>query len=265
MEEKKTGYNFPPLHPNDRCTVSPIVDGAVKMELLPRTARDPKTGEKVKCPPGTTWREWKKQIDEICFEHEKSASREKEYSVNWNAVKGEEYKKKFKEVCDDENVSKTLHSKSLDILKHRQGTDYEDMYLINRFTGKTVASQTKVEYTKGIPEELKHKCVWYNDEIMRVLSKSPGDTFITIHNHAENKPPSGGDFDGAFKNGYYAGLNICHDGTVYYYKVGVKRFSGNLYDATVAKYINMGYTEQEAYESALNQFARDYGITWRKL
>lgn len=63
MEEKKTGYNFPPLHPNDRCTVSPVVDSAVKRELLPRMARDPKTGKKVKCPPGTTWREWKKQIN----------------------------------------------------------------------------------------------------------------------------------------------------------------------------------------------------------
>lgn len=58
MQEKKTGYNFPPLHPNDRCTVSPVIDGATEKSLLPRMSRDPKTGKKVQCPPGTTWEKW---------------------------------------------------------------------------------------------------------------------------------------------------------------------------------------------------------------
>lgn len=151
------------------------------------------------------------------------------------------------------------------MLKHRQGTSYEDIHLINRFTGKVDASQTKVEYTKGVPDELLHNQVWYNEEIKRAISKGNGNKYIAIHNHAESKPPSGGDFAGAFNNGYYLGLNICHNGTIYYYKVGKKKFSAKIYDLTVEKYKKQGYNEEEAYIKTLNVFAKIYGIKWGKL
>lgn len=63
MGEKKTGFNFPPIHPNDRCTVAPVIDSKVVEDtLLPRMARDPKTGKKIEFPAGTTWEEWKKSM-----------------------------------------------------------------------------------------------------------------------------------------------------------------------------------------------------------
>ncbi len=72
MEEKKTGINFPPLHPNDRCTVAPVIDSKVVKEVLsPRKARDPKTGKKVECPAGTTWEEWKNTCIKDLFPKQK--------------------------------------------------------------------------------------------------------------------------------------------------------------------------------------------------
>ena len=53
----------------------------------------------------------------------------------------------------------------MDILKHRNGTDYEDFYLIDMRSGEVKASQTKIEYMPNIEEELKHNRVWYNKEI----------------------------------------------------------------------------------------------------
>lgn len=253
VDKMMPGENAPPMHPNCRCSVAAYEDDEEYEAWLDYLDK------------GGTTEEWEELKNKNQYEMEKSSVKNRKYSVQWDVVKHAAYRDKFEKVYSDANVQELLYEKSVDILKHRQGTDYEDMHLINRFIGKVDASQTKVEYTKGISEELKHNRIWYNDEIKRAVKKNNYGTYITIHNHAESKPPSGGDFDGAFTNGYYAGLNICHDGTIYYYKVGKKRFSGALYDATVAKYQNRGYNEIEAYEATLNQFVEDYGIIWRKL
>ena len=251
VKDMMPGENASPIHPNCRCSAAGYLDREEFDKWLNEINGD---NEKQK--------ETRPQNQ---YEQEKSSNKGAHYSVNWEIIRSAEYKQKFQSISRDENIQNILYKKSIDILKHREGTDYEDMHLINRFTRSTEASQTKVKYTKGIPEELKHNCVWYNDEIKRAIKKHDRGTYITVHNHAESKPPSGGDFEGAFKNGYYAGLNICHDGTIYLYQVGSKIFSGALYDATVAKYQNRGYNENEAYEATLNQFSKEYGITWRRL
>lgn len=265
MKDYEVGVTAPPFHPNCRSTTVPYFDDEITDEEE-RAARNEETGETYYVPANMKYREWEKEfVKSRTFEQQKSAERNAISSVNWEIINSKEYRDKFKQVSDNEKVQETLHSKSIDVLRHRSGTDFEDFYLIDQKTGSVVASQTKVEYTEGISEELKHNRVWYNKEVTKAIRRNPEKSFITIHNHANNKPPSGGDFDGAFKNGYYAGLNICHDGTIYYYQVGKRQFSGKLYDATVEKYRNRGYNEIEAYEKALNQFAESYGIKWRKL
>lgn len=253
LRDLMPGKNAPPMHPNCRCSTAAYEDDEEYRAWLDYLAK------------GGTTEEWEKVRSNIGYEQEKSSKKDKEYSVIWENVNSKEYRDKFKEIYEDEKVQKTLHVKAIDILRHRQGTDYEDMHLINRFTGKTEASQTKVEYEKNIPDELKHNQIWYNSEIKRAISKTHEKTFITVHNHPDNKPPSGGDFEGAFRNGYYAGISVCHNGTIYYYKVGKKRFTGTLYDATVDKYKKLGYNEDKAYELTLNQFQEQYGIVWRKI
>lgn len=57
VEDAKEGVNFPPLHPNDRCTTVQAIDEET-VKNLKRRARDPKTGKTVTVPGDTTWEEW---------------------------------------------------------------------------------------------------------------------------------------------------------------------------------------------------------------
>ena len=97
------------------------------------------------------------------------------------------------------------------------------------------------------------------------IAKYGGQRYITIHNHPKSYPPSGSDFSAAFKYGYSGGITVGHDGTAYYYRVGEKKFSWQLFDFTVAKYYQRGYNLIEAYEAALSDFKRDYGLRWMRL
>ena len=90
-------------------------------------------------------------------------------------------------------------------------------------------------------------------------------SLISLHNHPGSLPPSGGDFESQFIHGYKGGVIACHNGDVYYYEIGKKRFSGKLYDLTVDKYMKQGYSDLEAYTKTLEQFADDYGIKWRRI
>lgn len=63
VSEAKTGVNLPPMHPNDRCTVAPVIPGA-ETDGGNRIARDPETGKNYRVPAGTTYEEWRKSISE---------------------------------------------------------------------------------------------------------------------------------------------------------------------------------------------------------
>ena len=60
MSEREQGVNYPPMHPNDRCTTEPVMDGEV-MEGFQRRARDPVTGRPMLVPRGMNWEQWRKE------------------------------------------------------------------------------------------------------------------------------------------------------------------------------------------------------------
>ena len=192
-------------------------------------------------------------------------NRQNDFSINKAVVDSNEYKEKFATITTDNAVNEKIYDKSLDILYHRNGTDYEDMHLISVVDGKVKGSQTKVEYYDRVSEELRHNHVWYNESLESAVKNNPQNTLISIHNHSGNKPPSGGDFESQFTHRYKGGVISCHNGDLYYYEVGKKRFTGTLYDMTVDKYIKQGYSESEAYIKTLDQFVEDFGIKWRRL
>ena len=57
VSEAKEGVNYPPLHPNDRCTTTAVIEGQNRAELK-RRALDPETGKTVLIPAETTYEEW---------------------------------------------------------------------------------------------------------------------------------------------------------------------------------------------------------------
>ena len=188
-----------------------------------------------------------------------------DHSIDKDVIGTKEYRDKFSELTSDSNINKKLYNKAIDILNHRNGTDYEDMHLISVNDSLVKGSQTKVEYYDLVPEEKRHLHVWYNESLNSAIKNNPAKTLISIHNHPNSLPPSGGDFESQFNHGYKFGIISCHNGDIYYYEIGKKRFSGLLYDLTVDKYKKQGYSELEAYNMTLEQFEKDYGIKWRKL
>lgn len=62
VDEAQTGVNFPPIHPNDRCTTTAQVDEKL-LEDLKRRARD-RDGKNILVPRNTTWEQWKKEFAE---------------------------------------------------------------------------------------------------------------------------------------------------------------------------------------------------------
>ena len=60
VKEAKEGINYPPMHPNDRCTTVAYFD-ELGLEGLKRRAMDPETGAVKIVPAELTWEEWKSE------------------------------------------------------------------------------------------------------------------------------------------------------------------------------------------------------------
>lgn len=247
------GTDVPPMHPNCRCAVATHMNTDGYDEWLDTFSEH-----------GLSWEEWNDAL-RIDGEREKRSKRDQAYSVDWKIVNSAEYRKKFSMLFEDEIIADRVYKKSIDILKHRDGTDFEDMYLIDPETKKVVASQTKTETIPVKYESDRHQHVIYNQEMMRAIKKSKSKKLITIHNHPESYPPSGSDFSSAFRNGYGYGIIACHNGDVYGYKVGKRQFSGHHFDLAVEKNRMRFGSIDVAYKITLDDFQKEYGLTWMKL
>lgn len=190
-------------------------------------------------------------------EEEKRASRENPHRVDVKYITSKEYRDKFNGLTGSEEVDQKLYKKAVDILLHRNGTEYEDLHLLLSTNGIVVGSQT--HSTKKLE-------VTVNDSIQRASDKySDSGVLIGLHNHPNNHPPSGGDFASAIERNYKSGIIACHNGDLYVYTTGNKQITSKLYDLTVEKYEKMGYSEDEAYNQALKQLKQTFGIDWRKI
>ena len=143
------------------------------------------------------------------------------------------------------------------MLTHRNNTAKEDLYLIDKSTGKTIGKSTGSSKTYEVE---------YTHKILDAIKKMQTNTIISIHNHPTNIPPSGSDFVSAGYRRYTKGVVVCHNGDVYVYEPGNRPFSAKLFDDTVEKYKKNGYNKGiEANLKTLKQFEKDYGIKWRRL
>ena len=99
LSERITGANYPPLHPNCRCTTVPVTE----FELdTPRAARDPVTGKTVYVEKGLTYDEWHEKYVENVPE---AAAAEKAYR-NRHADK-KQYAR-YREQLGSKNVPRTF-------------------------------------------------------------------------------------------------------------------------------------------------------------
>lgn len=176
--------------------------------------------------------------------------------VDLEYIGSPEYKAKFNQITDKLEVNESIYQRAKAMLTHRNGTDKEDMYLLDKESGKVAGSQTggKTDYE-----------VVYNASLSNAVKAYKPDSLISIHNHSTNLPPTGSDFTSNGLHRYSLGVVACHDGTVYTYKAGKRIFTAGLFDGRIEKYKNWPYNmnEMDAHKRVLDEFVEEYGIEWK--
>ena len=175
-------------------------------------------------------------------------------SVDLKYINSAEYRNRFNGITGDEELDELLHKKAVDMLTHRNNSDYEDMYWISKTDKVVKMSQTHSKAPRQID---------YTEAIARDVAKR-GRDYITIHNHPNNAPPSGSDFGSAWNNKYHLGVTVGNNGSIYSYTVGKNEVSVEIINMTIEKYKKREYNAIKAHEIALGQLVKDYGIEWRK-
>ena len=183
--------------------------------------------------------------------------RNKDTIVNSSYINGGEYRRKFDNITKSDKINRILYSKAKEMLFHRSGTLYEDMYWFDGDTGDIVAKAL---------DELEEKKIEYTPSISKAINGR--NNLITMHTHPNSMPPSIADFNSCFKHNYGQSLVICHNGTVYSYSSNQK-IPEKLYDIYIKKFGINGNTDKETEKDAqlktLLQISRNYSINFKEV
>lgn len=128
------------------------------------------------------------------------------YTVNRQLVNSKAYYDKFKDLPLGKLVRDKIYQYCKEILEHRDGTPYEDMYVIDARTGNLIVkSSAKTSYQTGL-----------NDEEYEKVKKFDGPIVI-IHNHPAGRRPSFQDILTAFKTEKVAASVVAgHNGELHW-------------------------------------------------
>ena len=116
---------------------------------------------------------------------------------------------------ESEMVSKRLNDGIREIMKHREGTLYEDLGFIDSVSGK---SRINKKYDYYDPVKKVSQCM-PNKSMIRMAQKADAYTIISFHNHPKNYAPSKQDLNNARDRKYKYGLVLAHNGTIFKYQV----------------------------------------------
>ena len=253
------GVNYPPLHPWCRSTTI-AHDDDIDYSKLERRARNPETGKVEYVPADMSYKEWYDKYVEKPRERELSGG---EYGANLDYVRSDEFVDKLKKHPMTSHLSDSIARVSRQMLQHRNGTPYEDYYLLDAKTGSVVALSNKARKRKGVV---------YNEQVRKAFKESLEQSLISIHNHPSGYPPSLSDFASlqqrSKNNTVKYGLTIGHDGSVYWYSRPNKRIPRSAqeqYVNRIDKFKKMGYNESVAQEKTLEMFSEVFEFEFGRI
>ena len=142
---------------------------------------------------------------------EQRYGRNKNTTINHTYINGGEFRKKFDNISNNPNLNRLLYQLAKQMLNHRSGTLYEDMYWIDLDKISVIAS----ELTCDTEEQ-----IIYSKATIQIISSH--DNLLTVHSHPNSFPPSIGDLNSNFEHRYKIGIIICHNGKIYMYAVSEK-------------------------------------------
>lgn len=187
------------------------------------------------------------------LQEEQRMGRNKSTTVNSSFIESGEYRKKFDYISENAELNRLLYKIAKDMLYHRSGTLYEDMYWIDVETKKIIAkelnqkSQTSIKYSRKTQKEIR---------------KRKG--LLTIHSHPYSFPPSIEDFNSNYENEYGIGITCCHDGKIYMYNSN-ERVNPRYYKMKVEEFLKQGYNDFESQVKALELVMQHFDINYKEV
>lgn len=185
--------------------------------------------------------------DDVILENQRYG-RNKTTLVNKTYIESGEYRRKYDNATDNQEVNKTLYDCAKQALKHRSGTVFEDMYWIDSETGKIVLSVT---------DSTDERAIIYTDKIKNTIKNNKN--IITLHTHPSSMPPSISDLNSCCKNKYKIGFIACHDGRVFAYSSNMV-VNEQIYNMYIQRYTKDGYDEFSAQLKALERLSKSFDI-----
>lgn len=186
-------------------------------------------------------------------QEEQREGRIKETTINRSLIDSGEYRRKFDLISDNANLNKLIYQLAKQMLFHRSGTLFEDMYWIDTETCTIVAKENSVNIKRGIK---------YSRKTRKAIKQYEG--LLTIHSHPNSYPPSIDDFNSNYYNSYGIGIIICHDGKIFIYNSD-EVVSDKYYELLVEKYDKEFHNIYKAQILALDKIKENYGINYREV
>lgn len=144
----------------------------------------------------------------------------KDYSnmVSERALTTPGFEEKFNAISEKKIVNRAVYTCACKSLRHRSGTNGEDLYLIDGNTGAVL-----LEYTESTAD----KAVVYTPELERAINEAHrrSNNIIAFHNHPNGMPPSLDDGASARYRGYSKGVVVGHNLEVFEYTPARKAYS----------------------------------------
>lgn len=199
---------------NCRCRIIPIVDGVDE------------EGERwQRLPKGMTYEDWKK--GNVAFQEverpkrparKKRISASKEYEAAMDRIATKEYRAMLSDAVGSD-AADGVHSTISTIMRHRGGTNGEDIYAVDLSNGKTITSYLASRTASEAKPD------------GRFLSKvsnavADGRSVAIVHNHPASGIPSAADMYGLASRNCDLGVIACHDGSVYTFRKVNKPLEG---------------------------------------
>lgn len=267
MSEWEIGVTAPPFHVYCRSTTAPVFND--EFDNIGERAAKGEDGKTYYVPADMTYKEWKDSFvqsgskteltktindskikskgDDVSLEYQRYG-RNKETVINHTYINSGEYRSKFDRITDNISINRILYSKAKEMLNHRSGTKYEDMYWIDGESGSVLASAL---------DEKQESAVKYTDAIKKAISGK--ENLIAFHTHPSSMPPSAADFNSMLTHKYSAAFVLCHDGTIIQY-VSNQEISETLYSLYVSEFLDNGFTEFEAQWKTLEKLKESHDI-----